>query len=175
MDRKIYGIFALLVMLFLVSCDRLSSAPNEKSANQKENDAFVEKIAKSGEYKELVFLNHPDVVYYKVLKAPENPDGQKPYLNSKVRLKLSGRLISGEVFQPEEKMEVTIYAIDNKGQQVGVVKGLRYALQDMTVGEEREVIVPYNLGYGQFSHANGKIPPYSTLIFQVELLKITEL
>ncbi|NP_001086340.1 FKBP prolyl isomerase 14 L homeolog precursor [Xenopus laevis] len=66
---------------------------------------------------------------------------------------------------------------DNNGQPVWftlgmkeVIKGWDKGLQDMCVGEKRKLIVPSALGYGK--EGKGKIPPESTLIFQIDLMEI---
>lgn len=52
----------------------------------------------------------------------------------------------------------------------GVIGGWITLLQDMTVGEEREVCIPQQLAYG--STGSGYIPGYTTLWFRLKLLKI---
>ncbi|MDN4753489.1 FKBP-type peptidyl-prolyl cis-trans isomerase [Porphyromonadaceae bacterium W3.11] len=175
MKKNILGILMLGIVLLATSCNSLSSTPDEKSEYQIKNESYIEDIAKNPDYTELKFLNHKDKtnVYYKVIKSSPNPDGQKPYQNSEVRIELSGKLISGEVIQQKETMDVTIFDINSEGQPVGIIKGLQYALQRMTSGDKWEVIIPYNLGYG--SGGQGRITPYSTLIFEVELMKIKKL
>lgn len=175
MKKNILGVLMLCIMLFATGCNSLSSAPDEKSEYQIKNEKYMEEIADNPDYTELKFLNHKDKTnaYYKVIKSSPNPDGQKPYQNSEVRVELVGRLISGEIFQTKEKMTVTVFDINSEGQPIGVVKGLQYALQKMTPGDKWELVLPHNLGYG--SGRRGKIPPYSTLIFEVELLEIKKL
>jgi len=52
-----------------------------------------------------------------------------------------------------------------------VIKGWDEALLDMKKGERRTLIVPHWLGYGVVGHPP-KIPPYATLVFDIELLDI---
>ena len=51
-----------------------------------------------------------------------------------------------------------------------VIKGWDEAFMDMTVGTHATLTIPPELGYG--SRDMGKIPPNSTLIFDVELLEV---
>lgn len=51
----------------------------------------------------------------------------------------------------------------------GVVDGFKTALMDMKVGEERIVCMPYKLGYGVYG--SGNIPGYTTLFFDIKVLK----
>ena len=42
----------------------------------------------------------------------------------------------------------------------------------MTVGEERKLVIPPDLGYGPQGTPGGPIPPNATLVFDVELVEI---
>jgi FKBP-type peptidyl-prolyl cis-trans isomerase len=53
-----------------------------------------------------------------------------------------------------------------------VIKGWDQGVKGMKVGEKRQLVVPPALGYGAGGTPDGTIPPYSTLIFEVELLKV---
>ena len=105
----------------------------------------------------------PTGLQYEILEAG---DGAKPTVESTVRTHYHGTLINGEVFDSSY----------NRGQPAefpvgGVIKGWTEALQMMPVGSKWRLYVPHDLAYGERG-AGGAIGPYSTLIFDVELLDI---
>lgn len=91
--------------------------------------------------------------------------GEKPTAESTVKVHYHGTLIDGTVFDSSvEKNEPATFPLNR------VIKGWTEGLQLMPVGSKWKLYVPYNLGYGATPPPG--IPPYSVLIFEVELLDI---
>jgi FKBP-type peptidyl-prolyl cis-trans isomerase len=104
-----------------------------------------------------------DGLQYRVIKAGSGKMPTAPTDNVTVTYK--GSLITGQVFdQTMDGMPATFPA----GQ---LIPGWVEALQMMKEGDEWELVIPSNLGYGE-AGAGGVIPPNQTLIFQMALLKV---
>lgn len=92
--------------------------------------------------------------------------GPKPTAKDKVKTHYHGTLIDGTVFDSSvDRGEPISFPV------MGVIKGWQEALQLMNVGDKLKLTVPYNLAYGERG-AGADIPPFATLIFEVELLGI---
>jgi FKBP-type peptidyl-prolyl cis-trans isomerase FklB len=91
--------------------------------------------------------------------------GPKPTARDTVKVHYIGTTIDGMEFDNSFKRGTP--AVLNVS---GVIKGWTEALQLMSVGSKYKLFVPYNLGYGEMG--SQRIKPYSTLIFEVELLEI---
>ncbi|GIU40208.1 FKBP-type peptidyl-prolyl cis-trans isomerase [Shewanella colwelliana] len=93
-------------------------------------------------------------------------NGDKPGYDSTVRTHYHGTFISGDVFDSsvlrDQPAEFPVS---------GVIAGWTEALQLMPVGAKWKLYVPHHLAYGERG-AGASIPPYSALVFEVELLDI---
>ena len=99
---------------------------------------------------------------YEVLKMGK---GKKPKATDNVKVHYHGTLINGTVFDSSvDRNEPITFGLTQ------VIAGWTEALQLMPVGSKFKLYIPQQLGYG--SQQAGSIPPYSTLIFEVELLGI---
>lgn len=100
---------------------------------------------------------------YKVLKAG---DGAIPARTDHVRVHYTGRLIDGTVFDSSvQRGQPAEFPVN------GVIAGWIEALTLMPVGSKWELYIPYQLAYGERG-AGAAIPPFATLVFEVELLEI---
>jgi FKBP-type peptidyl-prolyl cis-trans isomerase FklB len=92
--------------------------------------------------------------------------GQKPTLNDVVTTHYHGMLIDGKVFDSSvQRGKPASFPVS------GVIKGWTEALQLMSVGSKWRLFIPSELAYGA-QGAGQLIGPYSTLVFDVELLEI---
>ena len=101
---------------------------------------------------------------YRVLNEGE-AGGVKPGPRSRVTVHYRGTLIDGKEFDSSYKRGEPIAFGLNQ-----VIAGWTEGVQLMKEGDKYELVLPYDLAYGE--RGTGGIPPRSTLIFEVELLKV---
>jgi FKBP-type peptidyl-prolyl cis-trans isomerase FklB len=107
----------------------------------------------------------PSGLQYEVIKMGTGP---KPTLESTVKVHYVGTLIDGKEFDSSIKRnEPAQFPVS------GVIKGWTEALQLMPVGSKFKLVLPQSIAYGA-AGAGDVIKPYSTLIFEVELLEIVK-
>lgn len=94
----------------------------------------------------------------------EGNGGASPRYNQKVTVHYQGTLIDGKLFDSSYlRKQPAVFKVGE------VIEGWNEALQTMTKNEKRTLIIPPELGYGEYGFP-GAIPPNSWLIFEVELL-----
>jgi len=104
----------------------------------------------------------PSGLQYKVIKAGKGPT---PAKNSVVTVDYSGKLVDGQVFDSSYKRgHPSTFPLSE------VIPGWQEALTHMKQGATWEVYVPAKLAYG--NRMMGPIPPNSTLIFKIHLIKV---
>ena len=92
--------------------------------------------------------------------------GKKPKATDKVRCHYEGTLIDGTVFDSSyQRNEPAVFGLNQ------VIPGWTEGVQLMSEGAKYRFYIPYLLAYGE-SGAGGMIPPYATLIFDVELIEV---
>jgi FKBP-type peptidyl-prolyl cis-trans isomerase len=105
----------------------------------------------------------PSGLRYQILKSGY---GLRPRPSDYVTVYYTGTLINGEKFDgTEEGMPVRFKANS-------LISGWSEALTLMKVGDRWQIVIPYKLGYGE-AGSPPTIPPLQTLVFEVELMKVT--
>ena len=127
-----------------------------------ENKAAGEKFLAENKTKEGVITTESGL-QYKIIKAGK---GEIPTKESSVKVNYKGTLIDGTEFDSSYKRNApATFRADQ------VIKGWTEALTMMPVGSKWELYIPQELAYGS-RETGGLIKPFSTLIFEVELLEI---
>lgn len=133
--------------------------------NKTESDKFMAENAKKPGIK-----TTPSGLQYEVLKKG---NGKQPKLNDVIIAHYAGTLLNGAEFDNSYKRGEPLEATVRYGE---LIDGWVEALQLMNEGSKFKIYVPYELGYKESNIPAGKdfpgIPPYSTLIFEMELLKV---
>ncbi len=139
-------------------------AIKEKATAEKyaDNKAAGEKFLAENKTKEGV-VTTPSGLQYKIITEGK---GTIPADSSKVKVNYKGTLIDGTEFDSSYKHNEPATFRANQ-----VIKGWTEALTMMPVGSKWELYIPYDLAYGS-RETGGQIKPFSTLIFEVELLSI---
>ena len=123
--------------------------------------AIGEKFLEENKLKEGIIVTESGL-QYEVLKMGK---GKKPAATDKVKVHYHGTLIDGKVFDSSvERGEPIVFGLNQ------VIKGWTEGVQLMPLGSKFRFYIPQELGYG--AQAAGDIPPYSILIFEVELIDI---
>jgi FKBP-type peptidyl-prolyl cis-trans isomerase len=135
------------------------SAMLEKKGNesmQKGIDFLVENSKKPG------IITTSSGLQYEVFKEGT---GKKPAASDMVKVHYEGKLIDGTTFDSSYGGDPIEFPLDQ------VISGWTEGVQLMSVGSKYKLFIPSELGYGERG-ASPVIPPYSVLIFDVELLDI---
>ena len=102
---------------------------------------------------------------YQVLKEG---NGKKPSAKDSVKCHYEGFLIDGTVFDSSvQRGEPATFGLQQ------VIAGWTEGLQLMQEGAKYRFFIPYRLAYGE-GGAGAMIPPFATLIFDVELLEVVK-
>ena len=106
----------------------------------------------------------PSGLQYKVITEGH---GEVPKASDEVEVIYEGRLIDGTVFDATSKHGGNK---TDKFKAGNLIKGWTEALTTMPVGSKWQLYIPQELAYG--ARQAGQIPPYSTLVFDLELVSI---
>lgn len=129
---------------------------NNNNAYKQRNLEFLEEYAQ----RDGVRILFNGVMYREITKGK----GDRPTPKSLVTVHYKGMLINGKVFDATQKGRPATFRLNQ------LIDGWRTALREMPVGSRWEIVIPFNLGYG--ARGAGVIKPFSTLIFDVQLLSI---
>lgn len=132
-------------------------AENGKAAREAGEKYLAENAKKDG------VVTLASGLQYQVIKEGK---GRQPKATDSVKCHYEGFLVDGTLFDSSiQRGEPAVFGLQQ------VIAGWTEGLQLMKEGAKYRFFIPYMLGYGE-SGAGQSIPPYSALIFDVELIKV---
>ena len=135
-----------------------AKAAEAGKANKAEGEKFLAENAK----KDGVITTASGLQYEVITEGT----GKAPKATDSVECHYEGRLLDGTVFDSSyQRGQTATFPLG------GVIAGWTEGLQLMKEGGKNRFYIPFNLAYGE-AGAAGAIPPYATLIFDVELVNV---
>ena len=172
MKKVLMMAMAALLMTGIASCNSSTSSSSETTEettpdygqqikdNKTVGREFMEQNAKNDSV-----IQTASGLQYMVLKEGT---GAKPAAEDTVTVHYTGKLLDGTVFDSSvERGEPATFSLNS------VIPGWTEGLQLMSEGSQYRLFIPSELAYGS-KGAGDKILPNSTLIFDVELIKVTK-
>jgi FKBP-type peptidyl-prolyl cis-trans isomerase FkpA len=144
----------------------------------KEKEAFLAWIDDFGEYEGLLLKQYIEETkmdmtplesgIYKVNLEPGN--GNIVSIGDTVVVHFEGKFLNGKFFDSTKKRKEPFKFI--LGQKWQVIEGVEKAIGMMEEGERSVFIFPSELAFGESGSSTGIIPPFTSLVFEIELLSI---
>jgi FKBP-type peptidyl-prolyl cis-trans isomerase len=108
-------------------------------------------------------------IYYTELRKGR---GEAPQKGQQLQIHYVGSFLNGKIFESTYErglpMEFTF------GEQGQVIRGLEAAISLLKEGGKTKFIIPSHLAYGATGSSTGIVPPYTSVIYEIELLKLTK-
>ncbi|MBN2480851.1 MAG: FKBP-type peptidyl-prolyl cis-trans isomerase [Bacteroidales bacterium] len=150
-----------------------------ESEYQKEKEAFLNWIMDFGDYEKVVlqqYIAEEEIaakplssgIYYFPIREGS---GKIVEVGDTVEVHYEGRFLNGKFFDSTIKRNQSFQFV--YGTEYQVIKGLEEAIGMMQEGERSLFIVPSEMAFGKTGSSTGIIPPYTSLIFEVEILKVS--
>lgn len=144
----------------------------------KEKEAFLSWIEDFGEYEKVLlkqFIQEEDLDMHPtesgLIKIPvREGNGVKIELGDTIIIHYEGKFLNGKFFDSTKKRSEPFQFV--YGQQWQVVKGIEEALGMMEEKEKSLIILPSELAFGESGSSTGIIPPYTSLIFEIEVISV---
>jgi FKBP-type peptidyl-prolyl cis-trans isomerase FkpA len=110
-----------------------------------------------------------DGIYYQPLKQGTGAAAENGDL---VKINYKGYFLDGKQFESTyERGQPLEFKL---GEQQQVLKGIEKAISLMNEGAKTKFIIPSHLAFGESGSSTGIVPPYSTLVYEIELININK-
>jgi FKBP-type peptidyl-prolyl cis-trans isomerase FkpA len=144
----------------------------------REKEAFLNWIEDFGDYEKVIlrqFIEQQKIaisptssgLFHLILKPGE---GESVQVGDTVTVHYEGKFLNGKFFDSTKRRNSPFQFVYGKKWQV--VSGLEEAIGRMKAGERSIFILPSQIAFGETGSSTGIIPPYTSTIFEVELLEL---
>lgn len=169
-------------VIVILKIDRIQSLDDAINEQKKAVDS-IRTVEAAGANKyiadhKLVVKTTPSGLKYFITQPSTK---KKPLKGDTVMVNYTGRMLSGKVFDSSVQAEATKAGLQQPGRKYepipvvlgenSVIQGWEEGLLLLNEGSKAKFIIPSNLGYGTEGYGEN-IPPFSTLVFDIELVKI---
>lgn len=114
-------------------------------------------------------ISPTDSLYYIPLASG---DGHRPRDGDTLTFDFEGRFLTGKYFDStKQRQEPFVFVLGQKWQ---VIEGLERAVRMMSKGERALFVFPSGIAFGQAGSSTGIVPPFTPVVFEVEMLDIKE-
>lgn len=156
---------------------RMYDIQTEKQ-HQQEHEAFLHWIEDFGEYEKVILRQYleqeeldfeptPSGIYYIPVQQGH---GEGIKQGDTISVHFEGRFFSSRIFDSTRKRNEPFQFV--YGQKWQVVEGLEEAIGMMYPGERAIFIIPSRLAFGQGGSSTGIVPPFTSVIFDVEIIDV---
>ena len=145
---------------------------------QQEKKAFLRWVKDFGDYEEILLKQYLDehqidkeptrAGYYYIQLKPGN--GEQISKGDTITIHYEGKFLNGKFFDSTRKREQPFEFV--YGSEWQVIEGLEKALGRMREGEKALVILPSELAFGKEGSSTGIVPPFTSLIYELEVIHI---
>ena len=143
-----------------------------------EKEAFLHWIEDFGDYERVIlrqYIDHEKVdieptesgLYHIILKKGT---GEKVFVGDTVTVHYEGKFLNGKFFDSTKRRNSPFQFV--YGRKWQVIEGMEEAIGRMTEGEKALFIIPSQIGFGETGSSTGIIPPYTSTLFEVELIEV---
>ncbi len=145
---------------------------------KREKEAFMRWIKDFGEYERVILKQYleeqkldvkPTASGLIFIKVKEGK-ARKVSLGDTLVIHYEGHFLNGKFFDSTKRRNEAFQFV--YGQQWQVIKGLEEGVGMMHDGEKAILIVPSELAFGENGSTTGIIPPYTSLIYEVEVISL---
>ncbi|MFO7828635.1 MAG: FKBP-type peptidyl-prolyl cis-trans isomerase [Bacteroidales bacterium] len=144
----------------------------------REKEAFLHWIEDFGEYEKVIlrqFIDQEEIdkeptgsgLYHITLAEGK---GDSVRVGDTVTVHYEGKFLNGKFFDSTKRRNSPFQFV--YGRKWQVIPGMEEAIGRMVEGEKALFIIPSKIGFGQTGSSTGIIPPYTSTIFEVELLEV---